>query len=96
LVYFSELIASVLGSSITYIGLYGARFLFVYLTLLCCAIINRFNVDRMVNNLAREIAFAHAMGNYEKGLTGISSSALLNPGGELSIAVVGYREDEHS
>jgi hyaluronan synthase len=81
---------------ITSIGLYGTILISEYLIQLCCAIINRFDVDRIANNLAKKTANAQAAGDCEKGTKGTSSSALLNPDSEVSIAVVGYREDEQA
>jgi len=80
---------------ITSIGLYGTILVSEYLVQLSCAIINRFDVNRITNNLAKKMANARAVGDYEKGTKGTSSSTL-NPDGEVSIAVVGYREDEQA
>jgi hyaluronan synthase len=76
--------------TITSIGLYGTVLINVYLIQLCCALLNRFSVNRITNNWAKENA--QAAGDSEKGTQG--TSALLNPDSEVSIAVVGYREDE--
>jgi hyaluronan synthase len=76
--------------TITSIGLYGTILIADYLIQLCCAVLNRFSVNRIANNRAKENA--QAAGDSEKGTQG--TSALLNPDGEVSIAVVGYREDE--
>jgi hyaluronan synthase len=81
---------------ITSIGLYGTILISDYLIQLSCAIINRFDVNRIVNNLAKKTANAQAAADCEKGTKGTSSSALLNPDSEVSIAVVGYREDEQA
>ena len=80
---------------ITSIGLYGTILITEYLIQLSCAIINRFDVNRIVNNLAKKMANAREAGDYEKGTKCINPSAL-NPDGEVSIAVVGYREDEQA
>lgn len=79
---------------ITATGLYGAILMSQYLVQFCCAVSNRFNVDSIVRKakLARERADDQS--DCEKGLTGARSSALLNPNSEVSVAVVGYREDE--
>jgi hyaluronan synthase len=81
---------------ITSISLYGTILISEYLIQLCCAIINRFDINRIANNLVKKKANAQAAGDCEKGTKGTSSSALLNPNVEVSIAVVGYREDEQA
>ncbi|KAH6876426.1 hyaluronan synthase 2 [Thelonectria olida] len=78
------------------VGLYGMILISEYLVQLCCTIINRFDVDRIVNNLAKKSANAQAAGDCEKGTRDTSTSGLLNPDCEVSIAVVGYREDEQA
>jgi hyaluronan synthase len=80
---------------ITSIGLYGTILISEYLIQLCCALINRFDVNRIANNLAKKTANVQAAGDCEKGTKGTPSSAL-NPDGEVSIAVVGYREDDQA
>lgn len=86
----------VFNLGITAIGLYGTILISEYLVQLCCAVINRFDVDRITNKLAKKTASAQAGGDCEKGAKGTSSSTLLNPDSEVSIAVVGYREDEQA
>ncbi|KAL6408378.1 Hyaluronan synthase 2 [Ilyonectria robusta] len=81
---------------ITAVGLYGTILISEYLVQLCCAIINRFDIDRIVNNLAKKRANAQAAGDCEKAADGTPEHNLLNPGSEVSIAVVGYREDEQA
>ncbi len=79
---------------LTSIGLYGTILISEYLVQLVCAIINRFDVDRIAKNLAKKTG--QAAGDCEKGAKRASSPTLLNPDGEVSIAVVGYREDEQA
>ncbi|KAH7013023.1 hyaluronan synthase 2 [Ilyonectria destructans] len=62
---------------ITAVGLYGTILISEYLIQLTCAIINRFDIDRIAAD-------------------GTPEHNLLNPGSEVSIAVVGYREDEQA
>lgn len=81
---------------ITSIGLYGTILISEYLVQLACAFINRIDIDRIVKNRAKKMANAQGAGDCEKGTEGSSSSGLLNPGSEVSIAVVGYREDEQA
>jgi hyaluronan synthase len=76
--------------NITSIGLYGTILIFEYFIQLGCAIINRFDVDRIVKTRAKKVADA------EKGFSDTSPNPLLNPGGQVSIAVVGYRENEQA
>lgn len=78
--------------TITSLGLYGLILVLDYLIQLSCAILNRWSVSRIVKKQAK--AQAQAAGDCEKGTRGTDGSALLNPGGEISIAVVGYREDD--
>ncbi|KAF2281382.1 hyaluronan synthase 2 [Westerdykella ornata] len=75
---------------VTSIGLYGAILMSEYLLQLGCAIINRFDVNRIAKKRAKEVA------DCEKGTNNSSPNPVLNPGGEVSIAVVGYREDEQA
>jgi hyaluronan synthase len=86
---------SLFDLGITSIGLYGTILIVEYLVQLCCAIINRIDVNRIVNNVAKKTANTMAAGDCEKGTKG-TSSPLLNPGSEVSIVVVGYREDEQA
>jgi hyaluronan synthase len=76
------------------IGMYGILSISEYLIQFSCAIVNRFDVDRIANALAKRMANAQAAGDCEKGTTSTPSSTLLNPDSEVSIVVVGYREDE--
>ncbi|GAM88036.1 hypothetical protein ANO11243_060650 [Dothideomycetidae sp. 11243] len=81
---------------ITSIGLYGTILISEYLVQLTCAIVNRHDVNRIANNLAKRRATARAAGDREKGEANSSLSGPLNPDGEASIVVVGYREDEQA
>ncbi|KAH7146714.1 hyaluronan synthase 2 [Dactylonectria estremocensis] len=86
----------ILDLGITSVGLYGTILISEYLVQLSCAIINRFDVDRIVNNVKKKTANAQAAGDCENAPEATSTNALLNPGAEISIAVVGYREDEQA
>jgi hyaluronan synthase len=79
---------------LTSIGLYGMILISEYLVQLFCAIFNRFDIDRIARNLAKKNA--QAVSDCERGEKDKSSSDVLNPGAEVSIAVVGYREDEQA
>lgn len=87
---------SVLDLGITSVGLYGTILVSEYLIQLFCAIINRYDVNRIVKNVRKKSANSQAAGDCEKGSSTDPSAALLNPGAEISIAVVGYREDEQA
>lgn len=63
-----------------------------YFVQLACAIFNRCDVNRIAGRLKSTIDTS--AGNYEKGFN--PSTGLYNPTGEVSIAVVGYREDEQA
>lgn len=86
---------SIFDLGITSIGLYGTILISEYLIQLFCAVTNRFDVNRIVRSLAKRRSAERAAGDYEKGLD-VSTSNLLNPNGDVSIAVVGYREDEQA
>jgi hyaluronan synthase len=81
---------------ITSVGLYGTVLLSEYLVQLACAVLNRFDIDRIVNGARRKsVQEATDCEKGEKSKTS-SSPLLLNPGAEVSVAVVGYREDEQA
>ncbi|KXT05526.1 hypothetical protein AC578_3718 [Pseudocercospora eumusae] len=81
---------------ITSIGLYGTILLSEYFVQVVCAISNRFDVDRIATRLmGRSQCESRAMTECEKGDIG-HSPPLMNPGSQVSIAVVGYREDEQA
>lgn len=76
----------------TSIGLYGAILIGIYLVQLTFAVINRCDINRIVKNAVKKNA--QSVSDPEKGAS--NNSNLLNPGAEVSIAVVGYREDEQA
>lgn len=81
---------------ITSIGLYGTILISEHLIQLACAILNRFEINRIVGNTQKRNAQnAIDCEKSEKGEKDVALS-LLNPGAEVSVAVVGYREDEHA
>jgi hyaluronan synthase len=79
---------------ITSIGLYGTILISEYLVQVSCAVFNRYDINRIAGRLAKESGRPHPFSDAEKGSQSTTSSTLLNPDGEVSIAVVGYREDE--
>lgn len=80
---------------ITSIGLYGTILTIEYLVQLTCAVYNRYDINRIVSRLKKSSS-ASFTGDCEKGLQHDQSPAILNPGSEVSVAVVGYREDEQA
>ena len=86
----------VIDVTVTSVGLYGTVLISEYLIQLSCAILNRIDVNRIVRNKAKQNATARYTGDVESGLKIDASEDLLNPGAEVSIAVVGYREDEEA
>ncbi|KAM5519324.1 chitin synthase [Fusarium oxysporum f. sp. phaseoli] len=86
----------VLDLGITSVGLYGTVLITEYLIQLTCAIFNRFDIDRIVKNVRKKTANAQAAGDCEKSASNPSADNLLNPDGDVSMAVVGYREDEQA
>jgi hyaluronan synthase len=86
----------ILDLGITSIGLYGTVLITEYLIQLACALVNRYEVNRIVKNQEKKVAGAKVTGDCEKGHHETSSSDLLNPDSEVSIVVVGYREDEQA
>jgi hyaluronan synthase len=82
--------------TVTSIGLYGTVLMSEYLIQLGCALVNRAEVDRITKKQAKKMENTQTTGDCEKGTEGAASAGLLNPGSEISIAVVGYREDEQA
>ncbi|KAL2207343.1 hyaluronan synthase 2 [Sarocladium strictum] len=81
----------------TSIGLYGMILITEYLVQLACAVVNRFNVNLIVKKQIKKIETTYRGNDCEEGHKRTpSANALLNPAGEVSIAVVGYREDEQA
>ncbi|KAJ4310029.1 hypothetical protein N0V94_008641 [Neodidymelliopsis sp. IMI 364377] len=85
----------ILDLGITSIGLYGTVLISEYLIQLGCALLNRAEITRIVKKQAKKVASAQSAGDCEKG-TAATPSNLLNPDSEVSIVVVGYREDEQA
>ena len=86
----------ILDLSITTVGLYGIVLISEYLIQLCCAVINRFDINRIVKKAAEKRSNSQLAGDSEKASKGASTTGILNPDGDVSIAVVGYREDEQA
>ena len=84
---------SVFSLGITSVGVYGTVLISIYIIQVTCAVLNRVDVNRIVRHLQRA-RDQNAPGYCEKGANVTSSTGVLNPGAEVSIAVVGYREDE--
>ncbi|KAI8931354.1 hypothetical protein NX059_011692 [Plenodomus lindquistii] len=74
------------------IGLYGAILMSQYFVQLTCALFNRHDINRIVKNRAKKVASYTA--DAEKAFSRTTNSTVLNPEAQVSIAVVGYREDE--
>lgn len=85
---------SIFDLGITSIGLYGTILLGEYFVQLSCAVYNRIDVNQIVNRQKKTVTGAPTS-DCEKGEKS-STSLVLNPGSEVSIAVVGYREDEQA
>lgn len=82
---------------ITSVGLYGTLFLIEYTTQVSCAIANRITVDRLAHRQAKKVREGLPDGgDCEKGQVPARSPGALHPEAEVSIAVVGYREDEQA
>ena len=86
----------ILDLGITSVGLYGMVLMSEYLVQLTCALLNRYEVNRIIKKQAKKVAGPQTTDDCEKGTHGTSSSGLLNPDSEVSIVVVGYREDEQA
>ena len=79
---------------LTSIGLYGTILLLEYFIQLFCALYNRFEVNRIADKAAQKLVHSEPIADCEKGMGG--SRSLINPDGDVSVAVVGYREDEQA
>lgn len=87
---------SILDLGITSIGLYGTILLSEYFIQVFCAVSNRIDVNRIAKNLKKKAMECHDVSGCEKGLKNSASANIMNPGGQVSVAVVGYREDENA
>ncbi|KAH7310816.1 hyaluronan synthase 2 [Stachybotrys elegans] len=87
---------SVFDFDITSVGLYGTILVSEYLVQLICAMINLVNVNRIIDNLAKRRANALESGDYEGACGSETVHTVLNPDGDVSMVVVGYREDERA
>jgi hyaluronan synthase len=87
---------SIFDLGITSIGLYGTILMFEYLVQVFCAVSNRIDVNRIANNLKKRTMECQEAFDCEKGEKSSAPTAIMNPHGQVSIAVVGYREDEKS
>ncbi|CAO1614877.1 unnamed protein product [Sympodiomycopsis kandeliae] len=91
----------VVDISVTSIGLYGTILVVDFIAQYSCAIINRWDVSRIAKKAKRNIVATATEGSsthQEKQSTaqGQTKAPLMNPDAEVSIAVVGYREDEEA
>lgn len=82
----------VIDISVTSIGLYGTILVVDFIVQYSCAIANRWDVSRIVNRARQR----NAQNSVEGTASPLSSEPLINGGAEVSIAVVGYREDEQA
>lgn len=85
---------SIFDLGITSIGLYGTILLSEYFVQVSCAVFNRIDVNRIANNLKKSTMECQEPGDCEKGEKSSTSASIMNPAGQVSVAVVGYREDE--
>jgi hyaluronan synthase len=86
---------SIFDLGITSIGLYGTILLSEYFVQVFCAVSNRIDVNRIANNLKKKTMECQAI-DCERGEKSSTPTGIMNPHGQVSIAVVGYREDEKS
>lgn len=89
---------SVFDLGITSVGLYGTLFLLEYTAQVCSAIANRIGIDRIANHhpQAKRTRGGISESFCEKGVVSAPTPGALNTEAEVTIAVVGYREDEHA
>jgi hyaluronan synthase len=87
---------SIFDLGITSIGLYGTILLSEYFVQVFCAVSNRIDVNRIANNLKNKTMECQEAIDCERGEKSSASTGIMNPYGQVSIAVVGYREDEKS
>lgn len=85
---------SIFDLGITSVGLYGTILLSEYFVQVGCAVSNRIDVNRISNNLRKKTTNCHEAVDCEKGEKNSVPNGVMNPHGQVSIAVVGYREDE--
>jgi hyaluronan synthase len=77
---------------LTSVALYGTILLGEYLIQLCCAFANRFDVNRIAGRAALKVLDPESTKNVNEGRA--EPTSLMNPDGHVSVAVIGYREDE--
>jgi hyaluronan synthase len=87
---------SIFDLGITSIGLYGTILLSEYFVQVFCAVSNRIDVNRIANNLKKTTMECQEAVYCERGEKSSGPTGIMNPYGQVSIAVVGYREDEKS
>jgi hyaluronan synthase len=87
---------SIFDLGVTSIGLYGTILLSEYLVQVFCAVSNRVDVNRIANNLKKKTTECQQVVDCERGERNSASTGIMNPYSQVSIAVVGYREDEKS
>lgn len=85
---------SVFDLGITSIGLYGIIVLGEYIFQVFSALWNRYDVNRIANQLKKSTSQVQTAGECEKGDQ--STNGVMNPGAEISIGIVGYREDDEA
>ena len=82
----------VIDISVTSIGLYGTILVVDFIVQYSCAIANRWDVTRIVNKARKRTA----LNNADDVSAPTPYDGVINGGAEVSIAVVGYREDEQA
>ena len=85
---------SIFDLGITSIGLYGTILLSEYLIQVFCAVSNRIDVNRIANNIKKTMTENQGAVDCERGEKSLAPAGCMNPYAQVSVAVVGYREDE--
>ena len=86
----------VVDLGVTSIGLYGIILISEYLIQLGCALFNRLDINQIAKKYINRSANARQAGDCEKGIRLSSSTYTLSPDADVSVAVVGYREDDEA
>jgi hypothetical protein len=83
---------SVFDLGVTSMGLYGVIVLGEYFFQVFSALWNRYDVNRIAKQAMKRTNEVQTAAECEKG----DRSAIMNPGSEVSIGIVGYREDDQA
>ncbi|PPJ49955.1 hypothetical protein CBER1_04725 [Cercospora berteroae] len=87
---------SVFDLGVTSVGLYGTIFLLEYAAQVCSAIANRIQIDRIARHEALRMRGEMFNDCFDNEGDPARFPGPLSPEAQVSIAVVGYREDEHA